>query len=65
MGYLSVIDSPATDMATVNAVLKQSIFISQHLQIPEIVLVFDEMIYAKIQMIRWKEEEFMNKILFW
>ena len=50
-------------MATVNAVLKQSIFISQHLQIPEIVLVFDEAIYAKIQMIRWKEEEFMNKIV--
>ena len=38
IGYLPVIDSPATDMATVNAVLKQSIFISQHLQIPEIVL---------------------------
>ena len=31
IGYLPVIDSPATDMA-------ESIFISQHLQIPEIVL---------------------------
>ena len=63
IGYLPVIDSPATDMATVNAVLKRSISISQHLQVPEIVLVFDEAIYAKVQMIRWKEEEFMNKVV--
>ena len=48
-------------MATVNAVLKQSISISQQLQIPEIVLVFDQTIYAKVQMIRWKEEGFTNK----
>ncbi len=61
IGYLPIINSPATDMATVNAVLKQSISISQQLQIPEIVLVFDQTIYAKVQMIRWKEEGFTNK----
>jgi hypothetical protein len=60
IGYLPVIDSPATDLATVNEMLKQSVSISQRLELPEIVLVFDEAIYAKAQMIRWKEEEFRN-----
>ena len=63
IGYLPVIDSPATDLATVNEMLKQSLSISQRLQLPEIVLVFDEAIYSKAQMIRWKEEEFTNQIV--
>jgi hypothetical protein len=45
IGYLPVIDSPATDLATVNEMLKQSVSISQRLELPEIVLVFDEAIY--------------------
>ena len=63
IGYLPVINSPATDLSTVNEMLKQSVSISQRLELPEIVLVFDEAIYAKAQMIRWKEEEFRNRIV--
>ena len=63
IGYLPVIDSPATDLATINEVLKQSVTISQRLEVPEIVLVFDEAIYAKAQMIRWKEEELTTKVV--
>ena len=58
IGYLPVIDNPATDLATINAILKKSVLICQRLQIPETVLVFDKAIYAKIQMLRWKEAEF-------
>ena len=56
IGYLPVINNPATDLATVNKMLKRSVSISQRLDVPEIVLVFDEAIYAKAQMIRWKDE---------
>ena len=63
IGYLPVIDAPVTDMATVNAVLKHSVSISQRLNLPEIVLVFDEAVYAKAQMIRWKEEDFRNRLV--
>ncbi len=56
IGYLSVIDSPATELATVSELLKRSISISERLQLNEIVIVLDEAIYAKAQMIRWKEE---------
>ena len=52
IGYLPVIDGPVTDLATVNALLKHSVSICQRLQIPEIVLVFDEALYAKAQMLR-------------
>ena len=58
IGYLPVIDNPATDMATINAILKKSVSICERIQIPEIVVVFDEAIYAKVQMLRWKEVEF-------
>lgn len=63
IGYPPVIDSSVMDMATINEILKQSVAISGCLQLPEIVLVFDKAIYAKAQTIRWKEEEFTNRIV--
>ena len=58
-----MINSPATDLATVNEMLKRSVSISQRLDVREIVLVFDEAIYAKAQMIRWKEDELTRRIV--
>ena len=63
IGYLPVIDAPVTDLATVNTLLKHSVSICQRLQIPEIVLVFDEALYAKAQMLRWKNEEYKNRLV--
>jgi hypothetical protein len=56
IGHLPVIDAPVTDMATVNEILRHSVSICQRLQLLEIVLVFDDAIYSKAQMIRWKDE---------
>ena len=47
IGYLPVIDAPVTDMATVNELLRHSSSIRIRLQLPKIVLIFDEAIYAK------------------
>ena len=63
IGYLPVIDAPVTDVATVNALLEHSVSICQRLQLPEIVLVFDEALYAKAQMIRWKNEVFKSRLV--
>ena len=60
-GYLPVIDTSVTDLATVNTILGRSVLICKELQLPEIVLVFDEAIYAKAQMIRWNNKEYLNK----
>lgn len=63
IGYLPVIDAPVTDMSTVNTLLRHSVSICQRLQIPEIVLVFDEAIYAKAQMIRWKHDDLKERLV--
>jgi hypothetical protein len=63
IGYLPVVDAPVTDMATVNEILRHSVSICQRLQLPEIGLVFDEAIYSKAQMIRWKDEELKKRLV--
>ena len=63
IGYLPVIDAPVTDIATVNTILRHSVSICTRLQLPEIVLVFDEALYAKAQQIRWKDEELKNRLV--
>jgi hypothetical protein len=63
IGYLPVIDAPVTDMATVNEILQHSVSICHRLQLPEIVIVFDEAIYAKAQMIRWKDEDLKKRLV--
>lgn len=63
IGYLPVIDAPVTDMSTINTLLQHSVSICKRLQLPEIVLVFDEAIYAKVQMIRWKHDELKKRLV--
>ena len=63
IGYLPVIDAPGTDIATVNTLLKHSMSICDRLNLPEIVLVFDEAIYSKAQSIRWNDEELKKRLV--
>lgn len=63
IAYLPVIDAPVTDTSTINTLLRHSISICQRLQLSEIVLVFDEAIYAKAQMIRWKNDEMKKRLV--
>ena len=57
IGYLPTIDSPATDMSTVQEVLVQSLNIKNTLKLNSIVLVFDQALYAKATEIVWKHKE--------
>ena len=63
IGCLPIIDAPVTDLSTINTLLRHSISISKRLHVPEIVLVFDEAIYAKAQMIRWKDRDLMKNLV--
>lgn len=49
IGYLPVIDASPTEFGTVKTILKRSTEIADRLQLQEIVLVFDQAIYAKAQ----------------
>ena len=47
MAYLPTINAPATQMATVNEVLNQSLNIMRSLELTKIVFVFEQALYAK------------------
>ena len=61
VGYLPVIDASPTEMDTVLTVLQRSLQIADKLQLPTIVIVFDQAIYAKAQTIRWQTELFLTR----
>ena len=47
IGYLPTINAPATDLATVFEILQRSLTIQRQLELPYIVCVVDQAIYAK------------------
>ncbi|KAG8174007.1 hypothetical protein JTE90_000963 [Oedothorax gibbosus] len=62
--YLPVLEANPTEFSTVNLILKKkSIDIADKMSLEEIVLVFDQAIYAKAQQIRWKEELYKKRIV--
>ena len=63
IGYLPIIDASPIELSTVHEVLKRSLQIADHLHLQYLCLVFDEVIYAKVQQIRWKKEAFMNRLI--
>ena len=62
-GYLTTIDAPATDMATVHEVLVQSLKIKNPPKLKSIVLVFDQALYAKATEVQWKQSERFKDIV--
>ena len=40
-------------MSTINEVLRQSVQVADGLELPRVLLVADEAVYAKIQQVRW------------
>lgn len=61
--YLPLIDGNATDMATINTILHRSLELAYELEIPQVVIVADQAIYAKVQQIRWADVEFQERIV--
>ena len=64
IGYLPTINSPATDMSTVQEVLVQSLSIKNTLKLNSLVLVFDQALYAKATEIQWKQSERFKDLVF-
>lgn len=63
IGYLPTINAPATQLSTVNEVLHQSLNIMKSLQLNNIVVVFDQALYAKAVEIAWKHQELFKDII--
>ena len=63
IGYLPSINAPATQLSMVNEVLNQSISIMKSLQLNNIVVVFDQALYAKAAEITWKHQQLLKDII--
>ena len=63
VGYLPTINSPATDLATVQEILIQSLSVMKALFLDKIVVVFDQALYAKAAEIVWKHREKYQKVI--
>ena len=61
--YLPVIESSPTEMSSVNEILNKSREMSDRLDLPQMILVFDQAIYSKVQQIRWKDEALTNRFI--
>ena len=64
VGYLPIINAPATNMFTVYEVLTKSLQIKDTLNLQTIVIVFDQALYAKATETKWKhKEQFKDLVL--
>ena len=63
IGYLYCINAPATDISTVYNILEHCLKIKETLQLKTIVCVFDQAIYSKAMMIKWKNLERYSSFL--
>ena len=63
LSYLPVIDGSPTDLSTVLTILQKRIQIADKLELEAIVIVMDPAIYSKAQLIRWKNAQFMKKLV--
>ena len=57
MGYLPTTNAPATQMATVNEVLNQSLNIMRSLELTKIVCAFDQALNTKAAEVTWKHPD--------
>ena len=63
VGYMPTINSPATQLKTVYEVLQQSVQVMKSLELPSIVLVFDQALYAKATDILWKHPDMFKGVV--
>ena len=55
VGYLDCLDAPATEMSTIYDLMERAVKIREYLNIPTLVCVYDQAIYAKAVEIKLKD----------
>lgn len=61
--YLPVIEASPIEYSTVNMIVINSVKQANQLQLKSMVVVFDQAIYAKAQIIRWKDPVLTSKLV--
>ena len=63
VAYLPTINVPATELTTVNEILRQSEDIRRRLNLQEVVVVMDQALYAKACEVTWKNRDVYDYII--
>ena len=61
--YLPVVDASPTELTTIYTIMKKSLDLADVLDLGNMVIVCDQAIYAKVQEIRWSNNELMNRLV--
>ena len=61
--YLPIIEASPTEMATVKHILMEAIRMADTLECPSVMVVFDQAIYHKAQVIRWADTSIQQRLL--
>ena len=62
IGYLYVIDSSPTEMDRVLTILQRSVDITDKLHLETVIIVMNQAINSKTQLIRWRNPHFMTRL---
>ena len=63
VGYLPIIDASPVEMSTVATILHHSIAIADRLELKNLVVVFDQAIYAKAQQLLWQDPLLQHRLV--
>lgn len=61
--YLNVIEAPPNDESTIRHVLSECVAKANTLELEFITVIFDQALYSKAQMIRWKEPALQKRLV--
>lgn len=61
--YLPIIEASPTEVSTVKHILTSAVKMADSMDIPSVVVVFDQAIYCKAQMIRWNDAALQDRLL--
>ena len=63
VGYLPIIQAPASDLDTLNTVVKRVLHVSKSMKQQHVILTVDEALYPKLLELKWSVEEYKDVLI--
>ncbi len=63
VGYLPIIQSPASEFDTLNTVIKRVLHLAKSMEQQHVVLTVDEAFYPKLLELKWSVEEYKDMLI--
>lgn len=63
VGYLPIIQAPASELDTLNTVVKRVLHVSKSMEQQHVILTVDEALYLKLLELKWSVEEYKDLLI--